>query len=123
MVMAVGLFLAALLDALGASVQGTLPASFGSQFLASLLLCSRRLVSTAWAGDSLIRAGFRDVENRVGSATVPARFFSWKARSSSSRSLACFLAAFKGLALPPTWREHEGSVPVTMVGVFGGGRL
>ena len=36
-----------------------------------------------------------------GGGLVPARFFSRKALSSSSRSFWAFLACFKGLALPP----------------------
>lgn len=33
--------------------------------------------------------------------SVPALFFSWYARSSSSRSFTAFFAALRGLALPP----------------------
>lgn len=43
---------------------------------------------------------------------VPALFFSWKARSSSSSSLFAFLAALRGLAFPPVSRCQQHSTRV-----------
>lgn len=80
------LFLAALLDALGSSVHRALATSLGCHLLAGLLVCTP---SQQFRSVGMVR--------RI----VPARFFSRKALSSSSRSLACFLACFKGLTLPP----------------------
>jgi hypothetical protein len=50
---------------------------------------------------------FRGVEIEGKVVNVPARFFSRKAWSSSSRSLAAFLGAFKGFALPPSKEEGQ----------------
>lgn len=84
------LFLAALLDTLGTGVERTLAAGLGRHLPASLLVYDR-----------LVLRLLNVVATRAFGGIVPARFFSRKALSSSSYSLACFLAAFKGLALPP----------------------
>lgn len=87
------LFLAALLDTLAAGVEGSLlAASLGRKLLAGLLVCCRGM-----SVNDLLAAHFVG----FGGGLVPARFFSRKALSSSSRSFWAFLACFKGLTLPP----------------------
>ena len=54
---------------------------------------------------SAIPVYVRHRKGQVVGMVVPARFFSWKAMSSSSRSLTAFLACFKGLTLPPRVRK------------------
>lgn len=94
------LFLAALLDSLSTGVQRSLSACLSSQLLARLLLCWRD------SCQSLLRDQIGlDLEGRQD--YLPALFFSMKAKSSSSSSLFCFLAAFRGLALPPMFCVSE----------------
>lgn len=86
-------FLAALLDALIARVHGALATSLCCHLLACLLVCWYRLLASGQHHG----VGFRS-----GRDAVPAFFFSRWARSSSSRSFFSFLAAFRGLTLPPS---------------------
>lgn len=94
----VGSFLAALFYSLTSSVERSLATGLRSQFLACLLVYIHGVSSHDPSWEQRVSAGGQD---------VPAFFFSRKAKSSSSRSLVAFLAALRGLAFPPVFRESE----------------
>lgn len=102
------LFLAALLDALTTCVQRSLSACLCSHLLSRLLL---------WLNNRVSKAGQRPREklSKDVELHVPALFFSWKARSSSSSSLVAFLAALRGLAFPPVYRCQQHSTRLRMI--------
>src|SRR3569833_1840399 len=89
-------FLAALLNALRTGIQWPFALGLIGHLLLGLLICSQHCVSHVYG------PAWRDQIRHV-----PARFFSRKARSSSSRSFLSFLAALRGFTLPPTKRESQ----------------
>lgn len=96
------LLLAALFDALRASIHGAFAARLSRHVLARLLVCGGSMLVAVSVPTQPSLYVAETARERVRRA-APARFFSMNALSSSSSSFFSFLAAFKGLTLPPAY--------------------